>query len=416
MKGHRSVAALAALVALAIAGCASSSDYRPISAPGGRVAIADDASVEPPPDSGWLMKRSAEDLYEEVTFGKDLVANPTRAEDDHTLRVKFAVHRRVAGATHDDVFRNFGLKIQRDTEGGRLTNVSFTSTRFATDNADCARYEATTEDRGVPSFLDSVFTIADRGILCFHPKRPVVVNLNWSERFVQGKAPSASPSEVERFLGSLQFLGLPQANASPVGGTVVGSVLLSDHFASSTGWPAPDNEYVRTRLGADGYSVEFKRDDAGVFRVGTPLELASNVRVDLVAVAPAFRTTKVLRYGIVCSAQLKGGFALYHLLLSPDGDYEIAKTIAGKDGWSYLAVGIGWVPVPDGSQPMKLQGDCLTTGQSTSIIFRVNGETVLRADDVDVSGLGRPSKPGLFAQGGAGFRVAFQSIEVRQLN
>jgi hypothetical protein len=46
----------------------------------------------------------------------------------------------------------------------------------------------------------------------------------------------------------------------------------------------------------------------------------------------------------------------------------------------------------------------------------VNGEAVLAAQDIDPSGVGRANRPGLFAQGGAGFRVTFRSIEIELLS
>jgi len=86
------------ILAVILAACSNPSGYQPISAPGGRVEIADDSSVQAPQGSGWMMKRSKDETSEEVLFGRDLTASPTRAEDDHTLRVRFDVYRATGGA------------------------------------------------------------------------------------------------------------------------------------------------------------------------------------------------------------------------------------------------------------------------------------------------------------------------------
>src|SRR3989442_8811382 len=86
------------ILAFILAACSNPSGYQPISAPGGRVEIADDSSVQAPQGSGWMMKRSKDETSEEVLFGRDLTASPTRAEHDHTLRVRFDVYRATGGA------------------------------------------------------------------------------------------------------------------------------------------------------------------------------------------------------------------------------------------------------------------------------------------------------------------------------
>jgi hypothetical protein len=364
-----------------------------------------------------MMKRSTSDVSDEVVFGRDVTANATRPEDDHTLRVVFTVDRAAGAEKHDQAFRNFGVRLQGDTEDGRLRSVSYSATRDASLGADCLRYEVVREDRGVPTFPGSVFQLADRGLVCFHPTRSAVILLNWSERFLQGQTAAATTSEVDEFLGSLRFLGEPQPSPPPPISATVGPVFFSDRFAGTSRWTTTDNDYVRSQLGQDGYVVEFKRDDAGVFRTAVPGDLTTNVRVDLTVAAPSVRSPRANRFGIICSAELEKGFALYHMLVSPQGDYEIAKNISGTDKWTALATSVGWFPPVSGSgDPVVLQADCITKGHATSVVFRVNGETMLTAVDTDPLGVGRANHPGIYAQGGAGFRVTFKTIEIRQLN
>lgn len=292
------------MVALIVAGCSTPSGYQPISAPGGRVQIAEDASVAPPAGEGWMMQRTTHETGDEVLFARDVTAKPTRAEDDHTLRVVFSVQRAIGSAPHDQAFQNFGFRQQRNTEGGRLTNISYTSTHNDFGGADCLRYEASTEDRGVSAFPGAVFTLTNDGMLCFHPSRPVVVIVDWSERFLAGQTAVAPPPQVDDFLESLRFLGDAQPSAAAAPAALAGPVLLSDRFSSASHWLTADNEYVRAEFTSDGYAVEFKRDDAGVFRTSAPGGLAQNVRIEAAVIASPVRGTRVQRYGIICSAQL----------------------------------------------------------------------------------------------------------------
>jgi YVTN family beta-propeller protein len=70
----------------------------------------------------------------------------------------------------------------------------------------CVKYDYTVEDTGVPSSPGSPFILAMHGYRCVHPKWPrYLIDVSYSERYLNGEQPFHIEAEVAPFLGSLTF-------------------------------------------------------------------------------------------------------------------------------------------------------------------------------------------------------------------
>lgn len=165
------------------------------------------------PVGQWQVDRKKVLLGESVQFSKEHEPFAS-AEDVHTIIASLETHGALGLPDHEQVFRHFGAGQEEGTEGGRLTSITYSASRDSS-GPDCLRYTSRIADRGVPQYPGRVFLLYERGKLCFHPTRPILVWAAWSERFLEGRESSATVSEeVERFLGSVLFLGGPQPTAT----------------------------------------------------------------------------------------------------------------------------------------------------------------------------------------------------------
>jgi hypothetical protein len=71
--------------------------------------------------------------------------------------------------------------------------------------ADCVKYDATSEDRGVRGYAGSVFIFNVYGFACLHPDRPTyIIQIEYSERRLPGESSLSSlAAEGEAFLNGL---------------------------------------------------------------------------------------------------------------------------------------------------------------------------------------------------------------------
>ena len=108
------------------------------------------------------------------------------------------------------------------------------------------RYERMVEDRGVPTFPNAVFILANYNVVCFHPTRPIVVAAGWSHRYPQTITPQVGDSDADVYLNTLRFIGDKETPPAPVTPTL-GSTVFSDDFTGSSNWIKYDNEFVLAR-------------------------------------------------------------------------------------------------------------------------------------------------------------------------
>lgn len=70
----------------------------------------------------------------------------------------------------------------------------------------CVRYSRSAEYSGVPGFAGSIFLLTTRGFRCLHAHWPrYMIDVGYSQRYLQGQGPLLIDPEVEPFLKSLVF-------------------------------------------------------------------------------------------------------------------------------------------------------------------------------------------------------------------
>lgn len=103
--------------------------------------------------------------------------------------------------------------VEREQWGeARFKRIALETSEDRSLGADCIRYVATSEDRGVPGQpVGSVLILEVRGLRWWHPSDPhLAVDISYSQRFPRGLGwDSAFDAEAEPFLRSVRFAPLP---------------------------------------------------------------------------------------------------------------------------------------------------------------------------------------------------------------
>lgn len=409
---------IALVVGLVIAAC---TPFAATVAPGQRVEITGGASVLAPAGS-WRLERKQVTLGESVRLAKEHMPF-TRAEDVHTIVAILETHRALGVPDHEQAFRHFSARQERDSVGGRQSTVEYSAVRESS-GADCLRYTLRATDRGVPEYAGRLFEQHERGRLCFHPTRPLFVWVAWSERFLEGQGSSATQAaEVDRFLGSVLFLGGPQPTLAPPVGVAAGVEVFSDEFDRPTGWTTGDSDGAFIRQLPGLYEVVLKA--SGHLRLLAPTAISSSARITLgVTVAPGLGSQYSSWYGVVCTARLGGEIAIYYLILNNYGEYKIAKGVvkapvqaSGDHARPVVVLADafrGWAAAATPARTQEIQADCLRSGATMTLVLRVDGATLLTAQDIDRSLVGL-DRPGLYVEAPGRSTFTFTSFEVREL-
>ena len=79
--------------------------------------------------------------------------------------------------------------------------------RNSVQGAGCLKLEFTVEDHGVPYAPGKVFILTGEDNYCLHPdsRQPLMVQVSYSQRYLEGKKPLSIESEIEPFLNSISF-------------------------------------------------------------------------------------------------------------------------------------------------------------------------------------------------------------------
>ena len=169
-------------------------------------------SVLPPSGENWFIQNQGTD---HVTFTKE-----TTKGEYHTV---------MAWARSDDAeYANWAGLLVLAREGTlteqhleRIQEQQWQDSRYkplevrvALDSSlgkECARFDFTVEDRGVPYAPDLVFVLIGQDFYCLHPDSSnLVVRIAYSQRLLQGEQELPIESEVEPLLESLTCTPLQQ--------------------------------------------------------------------------------------------------------------------------------------------------------------------------------------------------------------
>ena len=167
----------------------------------------DGFSILPPKGDGWTMDTSSKRVGIPVAFAKTLDNAPAVHQVFAMVSVRDVELR---SASREDLVRNLTEHLLREWGPPRYSIVSFQASEDTWLGADCVRYSVTAEDRGVPVLPGTPFTFSVRGFRCVHPHLLLlqprrVLDVVYSQRFLQGHWIAALDSEVEPFLDSLVF-------------------------------------------------------------------------------------------------------------------------------------------------------------------------------------------------------------------
>lgn len=196
------LSSLFSIVALAIlvSGCASAPSIPPGAEPVRQPAQRfNDAgfSVVPPPGDGWYGMR----MDGMITFGKAFSPTHTFAASIAVIRVKNQF------SSPQDFLHFVDESNSKGTDSQRFTVLV---SDFALDPAvgsDCVRYHREAKDHGSPVAPGKTLILDVFGIACLHPDDPHrAVDIEYSERSLEGNVTSSVYAEGEAFLSSLQFV------------------------------------------------------------------------------------------------------------------------------------------------------------------------------------------------------------------
>lgn len=186
----------------AIVGCASTplipSGAVPIKQPAQRF---DDAgfSVIPPPGEGWYGMQ----IGGMITFGKAFSRT-------HTFVTSIAVYRMEKQyKTLEDFLRFVEQAKSKATDSSRFAVLLSDFKLDPRLGPDCLEYHRRVEDHGSPNAPGKTLILEVFGVACLHPDDPHrAVDLEYSERSLEGNITSSVYTEGEAFLSSLQFVPL----------------------------------------------------------------------------------------------------------------------------------------------------------------------------------------------------------------
>jgi hypothetical protein len=205
------VGALVALLCMgmSVTGYAREPQSIPVTNPNQRLEF-DAFSILPPSGEGWSLMNPAPfrtqipDLL--VIFSKT-VTPPSRL---HTITATVRGGRlpNIAGSRAEILQQLARVNLAQTEQRYRPVTVNITPD--STLAPDCLRYDGVIEDRGVPGHPDSVFLWDQHGFVCIHPYVPEgAIDIQYSQRWLQGEQPLPLEAEGESFLKGLEFKHLP---------------------------------------------------------------------------------------------------------------------------------------------------------------------------------------------------------------
>ena len=359
---------------------------------------------------GWAEKRNDDRLTHSIAFSRDLFTDRSKLENNETLRADLTVTRADGvRLDHQAFFADVLATVAADREGGRLTQTSFTSRPETSLGAECMRYDRVVEDRGVPTFPNAVFILANYNVVCFHPTRPIVVTAGWSHRYPQTITPQVGDSDADVYLNTLRFIGDKETPPAPVTPTL-GSTVFSDDFTGSSNWIKYDNEFVLARYRGPGtYEIVVRKENS--FAI-LSTQMPSRRDVDVEA-----EITFGGSYGVVgpiCRWSGGSKSTYYGFIVSTNGYYAIARV---KDGSTptVLADSIGTNRAAIAAGKRRIEAECLGGGsEPTTLVLRVDGTELLQIQDEASADLETVGTAGIFMQGSTGFDVTATRFLVRE--
>ena len=176
---------------------------------------AEGFSVLPPSGANWFLEKKDGGMIvfgklpylEKIRKLKETIDLPTTRQELNA-KEPWVVHTFVAA-----VFtKNYSDLLERP--GGQRFKTA--QVKGAVDNflgQDCIKYSYTGEDHGSPHA--PVFILTGGGFFFLHPESSnLIVNINYSQRFLPGGQPLPIEAELEPFLKSLMFHSIPRAEQS----------------------------------------------------------------------------------------------------------------------------------------------------------------------------------------------------------
>jgi len=158
-------------------------------------------SISSPNSEGWFILKERGDA--EVLFGK-----PTPKGLYHTLRAKVStIRNRVFLSTKE--LKAF-VEADFSNVPSRHRNLNLKTSIESVQGVECVFYDIRMEDQAVPNAPGRVFDMLIMGYYCRHPDVPrsYVINIEYSQRFLQGEDPLPNESERDSFINSLRFTQL----------------------------------------------------------------------------------------------------------------------------------------------------------------------------------------------------------------
>ncbi len=201
-------------VGLGVVGCAGGPQLIPVTDPTQRLEF-EGFSILPPQGDNWFMAppalRKQQGPFMIVSFLK-LATPPSKT---HTVVATVRGGRvSISAGSRADLIQKMALGWYFE-QTDRFRPVSVTIAPDKTLAPDCVRYDGTVEDRGVPGYPGSVFIMDHHGFVCLHPDLPdAVIDIQYSQRRLQGEPPLALEAEGEPFVKSLLFTRL-KGRSSP---------------------------------------------------------------------------------------------------------------------------------------------------------------------------------------------------------
>ncbi len=192
---------------LVLVGCgAGTAGLTPVGPPGQRMQL-DGFSILPPQGEGWFV---AEPSPSPGEAWRTVATFVRRAGDQPGAAIWATVTTAELGMpfqTPEQLVQQILQTRRAELQTGRLRLLEFRS--GPGPGPGCHRYDAVTEDRGVPEFPGETFVVTLHHAICLHPSAPTVaVNLGYNERRRRGQPAADLAGEGEPFLRSLQFAPL----------------------------------------------------------------------------------------------------------------------------------------------------------------------------------------------------------------
>ena len=371
------------------------------------VEVAGLASIVSPGD--WPMTRDR-GFGRSVDFARDLPGDRSRPEGNETVRADLIVVP-MSGVrlSHEEFFADVIAGAKDNTEGGRIRTLSVTSRGDTSRGADCLRYDKVAEDRGVPQFVGTAFTLTYHDLVCFHPSGSAVVRARWSHRYLASAAPSVPETDADPYLDSLRLIGTPPKEEIRQRPGLHGVVYLS-RFTAQDRWTRFDNEHVLAEPGAGAYVVSQRKPWSYTVAIPNAAPKARDVHIE-VDVRFVRGDGGPSLVGPTCRLTASDKATYYAFVISPTGFYGIAR-VANNSDLSFLAAAVFWSrPAIGTEEKHRIEADCVGADDGTVLSLRVDGTDLLQIRDTGKS-LSDAGHSGLYVQGDKGFSATVTSFVV----